>query len=55
MYGDKLSGFVNLMLKDGNVKQHHQSLSIGPIMGSFTLEGPIKRIKSATYLQPDDR
>ncbi|MCM0271734.1 TonB-dependent receptor [Bacteroides fragilis] len=49
MYGDKLSGFVNLMLKDGNVKQHHQSLSIGPIMGSFTLEGPIKKNK-VSYL-----
>ena len=35
MYGDKLSGFVNLMLKDGNVKQHHQSLSIGPIIDVY--------------------
>ncbi|MDR2920368.1 MAG: TonB-dependent receptor [Tannerella sp.] len=40
MYGNRLSGVAAISLKDGNMHEHRQSLSIGLLAGSLHLEGP---------------
>lgn len=45
MYGNRLSGVANVFLKDGNMKEHHQSVSAGVLSGSIHLEGPIVKDK----------
>ncbi len=40
-YGNRLSGVAAISLKDGNQKEHHQTLSIGMLSGNLLLEGPI--------------
>jgi outer membrane receptor for ferrienterochelin and colicin len=48
-YGDRLSGVASIYLKNGNRKEHRQALTVGPLAGSLTLEGPIIKDK-ASYL-----
>jgi hypothetical protein len=50
VYGNRLSGVVNVSLKDGNFSEHHQSLSIGVLAATVKLEGPIKKEKASYIL-----
>ncbi|MDR2969690.1 MAG: TonB-dependent receptor [Tannerellaceae bacterium] len=50
MYGNRLSGVANVSFKDGNMKEHNQSLSVGLLSGSIHLEGPIVKDKLSYML-----
>jgi hypothetical protein len=41
MYGNRLSGVANIYLKNGNMREHHQSLSVGVLSMGAHLEGPL--------------
>jgi len=41
VYGNRLSGVANISLKDGNMKSHRQSISIGLLAGTLSAEGPV--------------
>jgi hypothetical protein len=45
MYGNRLSGVANIYLKNGNMREHHQSLSVGVLSMSAHLEGPVLKDK----------
>lgn len=45
MYGNRLSGVANVYLKDGNMKEHNQSFSVGILSGAIHLEGPFVKDK----------
>lgn len=45
MYGNRLSGVAAVSLKDGNMREHHQSISIGIISANIHLEGPVAKDK----------
>jgi len=47
IYGNRLSGVVNVSLKDGNYTEHHQSISAGLLAATLELEGPITKGKSS--------
>ena len=49
VYGNRLSGVASMSLKDGNMKSHRQSLSVGLLSGTFSAEGPIVKDK-VSYL-----
>lgn len=49
IYGNRLSGVVNVSLKDGNYNEHHHSFSVGLLAATLELEGPIKKGK-ASYM-----
>ena len=45
IYGNRLSGVASIAVKDGNMKSHHQSISIGLLAGTLSAEGPIIKDK----------
>lgn len=45
MYGNRLSGVAAISLKDGNMQEHRQSVSIGVLSGGIHLEGPVIKEK----------
>ena len=45
MYGNRLSGVANIHLKDGNMRKHNQSISVGLLSGAIHLEGPVLKDK----------
>lgn len=45
MYGNRLSGVAAVSLKDGNMREHHQSISIGIMSANIHLEGPLAKDK----------
>jgi hypothetical protein len=49
VYGNRLSGVASIGLKDGNMKTHRQSISLGVLSGTLSAEGPIVNEK-ASYL-----
>lgn len=49
VYGNRLSGVAAISLKDGNYKEHHQSIGFGVLAATVSAEGPIKKDK-ASYL-----
>ena len=46
-YGGRLSGVTAMQMRDGNRKEHHQSLQIGTLTASGMIEGPLKKDKGA--------
>jgi hypothetical protein len=44
-YGNRLSGVANILLKDGNLNKHRQSVSIGLLSAALHLEGPVIKNK----------
>jgi len=44
-YGDKLSGVVNVSLKEGDFKKHSNSVTLGVIAGTVSSDGPIIKDK----------
>lgn len=42
-FGNRLSSILDISLKEGNTKATQGTLSISPIAGRFTLEGPVKK------------
>lgn len=49
-YGDRLSGVVSVELKDGDTKEHHNSVSLGLLAGTLSSEGPIVEDKLSYLL-----
>lgn len=49
IYGNRLSGVATISMKDGNYKEHHQSLSFGVLAATVSAEGPLIKDK-ASYL-----
>jgi hypothetical protein len=49
VYGNRLSGVASVALKDGNMKAHRQSVSVGLLAGTLSAEGPLVKEK-ASYL-----
>jgi hypothetical protein len=45
MYGNRLSGVANIYLKNGNMREHRQTLSFGVLSMGAHLEGPVVRDK----------
>ncbi len=45
IYGNRLSGVAAIALKDGNMKSHHQRISMGFIAGTLSAEGPVVKDK----------
>ena len=45
IYGNRLSGVASIAVKDGNMKSHHQSISIGLLAGALSAEGPVIKDK----------
>ncbi|MDR2472915.1 MAG: TonB-dependent receptor [Tannerella sp.] len=41
IYGNRLSGVASIAIKDGNMKSHHQSISLGLLSGTVAAEGPV--------------
>lgn len=46
-FGGRLSSVVDLVMKDGNMKNFHGEGSIGLIASNLTLEGPIKKDRTS--------
>ena len=46
-FGGRLSSVVDLVMKDGNMKEIHGEGSIGLLASNLTLEGPIKKDKTS--------
>lgn len=42
-YGGRLSGLAQLTMRDGNRKEHRQSVLIGTVTAGLGLEGPLKK------------
>jgi hypothetical protein len=42
-YGGRLSSIIDVNTKDGNLKEHHSTLTVGMITSKLLLEGPIKK------------
>ncbi|MDR0394853.1 MAG: TonB-dependent receptor [Tannerella sp.] len=49
VYGNRMSGVAAIALKDGNMRSHHGSVSLGLLASSLSAEGPIVKDK-ASYL-----
>ncbi len=49
-YGGRLSGLVDIKMKEGNNQEFHGEGAIGLIFSKLTLEGPIKKGKSSFLL-----
>jgi hypothetical protein len=49
IYGNRMSGIAAIALKDGNMRSHHGSASLGMLASSLSAEGPIVRDR-ASYL-----
>jgi hypothetical protein len=41
IYGNRLSGVANIYLKNGNMREHHQTLSVGLLSMGVHMEGPV--------------
>lgn len=46
-YGGRLSGVVDIRMKEGNMQSFHGEGSVGLVASRLTLEGPIKKNKSS--------
>lgn len=42
-YGSKLSGIIDVGLKDGNLNEYHGTLNVGMMSSGVTIEGPIRK------------
>lgn len=49
-YGGRISSVIDLTMKEGDKKQHHQKFNIGLISSKLFFEGPVKKEKSAYLL-----
>lgn len=49
-FGGGLSSVVDVFTKDGNMQQWRGEANVGPLSGSFTIEGPIKKDRTAIML-----
>lgn len=49
-YGGGLSSIIDVVTRDGNMQQWKGEANAGVLAGSFTLEGPIKKDRSAIML-----
>lgn len=47
VYGGRLSGVSSLWMKEGNMKEHRQTLKLGTIAAGLLLEGPVIKDKSS--------
>ncbi|MDR0575090.1 MAG: TonB-dependent receptor, partial [Tannerella sp.] len=45
IYGNRMSGVASIAVKDGNMKSHHQRISIGLLSGALSAEGPVIKDK----------
>ena len=45
VYGNRLSGVASVSLKDGSMKSHRHSISLGLLAGTLSTEGPIVKDK----------
>ncbi len=46
-FGGRLSSVVDVVTKDGNMKEYHGVISVGAIMSKATIEGPIVKDKTS--------
>jgi hypothetical protein len=46
-YGERLSSVIDCRIRQGNAQQLAGSWAISPLVGQFTLEGPVKKNKSS--------
>ncbi len=46
-FGSRLSSVVDIVTKDGNMKEIHGEGSVGFVAANFTLEGPLKKDKTS--------
>lgn len=46
-FGGRLSSVVDLVMKDGNMKEFHGEGNIGFLLSNITLEGPLKKDKTS--------
>jgi hypothetical protein len=49
-FGGRLSSVVDVVTKDGNMKEWHGEIGAGLIMSRFTVEGPIKKDKTSIMI-----
>lgn len=49
-YGGGLSSVIDVVTKDGNMQEWHGEANAGLLAGSFTLEGPIKKDRTAVMV-----
>jgi len=49
-YGGRLSSFIDIRTKDGDMQKTKGSANIGLITGNYTIEGPLKKDKSSYFL-----
>ena len=49
-YGGRLSSIVDVVMKDGNRKEHHQKISLGIIGSRLFAEGPLDKNGNITYM-----
>jgi hypothetical protein len=49
-YGGGLSSVVDVLTKDGNMQKWKGEANVGPLSGSFTIEGPLKKDRMAIML-----
>ena len=46
-YGSRLSGVADMQMREGNRKEHHQTLQFGTLTSNVLFEGPLKKNKGA--------
>lgn len=46
-YGGRLSSVLDVTMKEGNMKKYTGDISLSPLAGSLTLQGPIKKDKAS--------
>lgn len=49
-YGNALSGIFDIQLRQGNYSRNEYKIGVGTLGIDFTMEGPFKKGKTATYL-----
>ncbi len=46
-FGGRLSSVIDVVVKDGNMKEYHGDIGIGLLMSRATIQGPIKKNKTS--------
>ena len=46
-YGGRLSSVIDLTMKEGNLKEHQGSASVGIVASSITVEGPLRKDRAS--------
>jgi outer membrane cobalamin receptor len=49
-YGGRLSGLVDIRTREGNMRHWGGQASVSPLLGRFTIEGPLRRDKTAVLI-----